>query len=116
VGAVVAVAVVEADAVEEAAVTVADVGVVAVDVAAAVAYPFLEVAYPMDHQEVAFHHILHHHTLQENLVVACQMVEVLQNGEEAHQRVACQGVVLASFLEEAALCWAFHPLQRTQHN
>lgn len=105
----VAAAVVEAAAAEEAAVAVAAVEVDAV--AAAVAYPFLEVAYPMDHQVAAFHHILHHHTLQENLEEAFQMEEVLQNEEEVHQMVAYQGVVLASYLEEAALCWAFHPLQ-----
>lgn len=101
-----AVAVVEAAVVEEAVAAVAAVGVAAV--VAAVAYPFLEVACPMDHQEVAFHHTLRHRILQENLEEASQMVEALQNGEEAHQRVACQGVVLASCPEEAALCWAFH--------
>lgn len=103
-----AAAVVGAAAVEEAAVAVAAVGVAVV--AAVVASPFLEVACPMDPQGVACHHILHHRTLQENLEEASQMVEALQNGEEAHQRVACQGVVLASFQEEAALCWAFHRL------
>lgn len=107
-------AVVGAAAVEEAAVAVAAVGVAAV-AAAVVAYPFLEVACPMDPQGVACHHNLHHRTLQENLEEASQMVEALQNGEEAHQRVACQGVVLASCQEEAASCWAFHRLQRTQH-
>ena len=88
------------DAAVEVVVAAAAVGVVAV--AAVVAYPFLEVACPKDHQEVPFHHILHHHILQENLEEACQMVEALQNGVEVHQRVAYQGVVLASCLEEAA--------------
>jgi hypothetical protein len=86
--------------------------VAAVGVVAVVAFPFLGEACPMDHQEVPFHHILHHHTLQGNLEEACQMAEALQNVEEAHQRVACQGVGLASCQEEAALYWAFHPLKR----
>jgi hypothetical protein len=97
----------------EGAAAVAAVVVVAV---AVVAFPFLEVAYPKDHQEVPFHHILHCHTLLESLEEACQMAEALQNGEEGHRRVACQEVVLASCQEEAALCWAFHHLQRTHHN
>lgn len=110
----VAAAVEEAVAAEEAAVAVAVVGV-AVVAAAEVAYPFLEVACPMDHQGAACHHIRRHRT-QENLEEASRMVEALQNGEEAaRQRVACQGVVLASFQEAAALCWAFHRLQKTQH-
>jgi hypothetical protein len=89
--------------------------VAVVAVVAVVAYPFLEEAYPMGHQVVPFHHILHHHILQENLEEAYQMVEALQNVEEAHQRVACQGVVLASCQEEVALCWAFHPLKRIKY-
>ena len=97
----------------EAVVAVAAVGAAAV-AAAVVAYPFLEVACPMDPQGAACHHILHHRTPQENLEEASQMVEALQNGEEVHQKVACQGVVLASCQEEAALCWAFHCLQRIQ--
>ena len=109
----VAVVVVEAAAAEEAAVAVAAVGVAAV-AAAVGAYPFLGAACPTDHQGAACHRIRHHRTLQENLEEASQMVEALQNGEEAHQRAACQGVVLASCQEEAALCWAFR-LQRTQH-
>jgi hypothetical protein len=103
-------AAVEAAAAEGAAVAVAAVGAAA---AAAVAYPFREVACPMDHQVAACHHIPHHHIHQENLVGASQMVEVPQNGEEAHQMVACRGAALASCQEEAALCWAFHHLQRT---
>jgi hypothetical protein len=101
-------------------VVVAAVEVVAdaegVDVAvvvAVVAFPFLEVAYSKDHQEGPFHRTLHCHTLPDSLVEACQMVEALQNGEEGRQRVAYQEVVLASFQEEVALCWAFHHLQRT---
>jgi hypothetical protein len=109
----VAAAEVVAAAVEEDA--VAAVVVAAAAAAAVVAFPFLEVACPMDHLEVPFHHTLHHHTLQENLEEACQMVEALQNVEEAHQKEACQGVGLASCQEEAALCWAFHPLKRTKN-
>jgi hypothetical protein len=84
-----------------------------------------EVAWPMEHQElgctmhqqeVACHHTPYHHTLQENLVEASQMLEVLQNADEAHQRVACRGAVLASRQEQAALCWAFHRLRIIQHN
>lgn len=108
-----AVAVVGAAAAEEAAVAVAAVGVAAVAAAAAVAaYPFLEEACPMDPQGAACHHILHHHTLQENLEEASQKVGALQNGEEAHQTVACQGVVLASCQEAAASCSAFRHLQK----
>jgi len=116
VAAVVAAAAVGAAAAEVAAVAVAAVGVAAVAAAAVVAYPFLEVACPTDPQVAACHHILHHHTPQENLEEASQKVGAHQNGEEVHQRVACQGVVLASCQEAAALCSAFHRLQRKQHN
>ena len=110
----VAAAVVGVAAVEGAAVAVAAVVVAAVAAAAVVAYPFLEAACPTDPRVAACHHILHHHTLQENLEEASQKVGALQNGEEVHQRVACQGVVLASCQEAAALCSAFRRLQRKQ--
>jgi argininosuccinate lyase len=74
----------------------AAVAAVVVVAAAVVAFPFLVVAYPRDYQEVPFHHILHCHTLLDSLEEASQMVEALQSGEEGHQRVACQEVVLAS--------------------
>jgi hypothetical protein len=93
---------------------VGDVEGVAVAVVVAVeAFPFLEVAYPKDHREGPFHHILHCHNLLDSLGEACQRAEALRNEEEGHQRVAYQVVVLASCQEVAALCWAFHHLQRT---
>jgi hypothetical protein len=90
-------------------------GVAVAVVVAAVAFPFLEVAYSKDHQVEPFPRSLRCHTLPDSLEEACQMVEALQNGEEGHQRVAYQVVVLASCQEEAALCSAFHHLH-TQDN